>query len=46
MQELNICHVSEPAPDTYAFGFDYQATKTSIEKSSILRRLRLQMQRD
>jgi hypothetical protein len=45
MQELNICRVSETDPDVYSFGFDYQAAKTNIEKSSILRKLRLQMQR-
>ena len=43
MQELNLCRINEPERDVYVFGFDYQATKTNIEKSSILRTLRLQM---
>ena len=43
MQELNLCRINEPEHDVYVFGFDYQATKTNIEKSSILRKLRLQM---
>ncbi len=45
MQELQICDVTEPHPDTYLFEFQYQPTKTSIEKSSILRKLKTQMHR-
>ena len=45
MQELQICDVMEPQPDTYLFEFQYQPTKTSIEKSYILRRLKNQMRR-
>lgn len=45
MQELQICDVTEPQPDTYLFEFQYQPTKTSIEKSSILRKLKAQLHR-
>ena len=45
MQELQICDVTEPHTDTYLFEFQYQPTKTSIEKSSILRKLKTQMRR-
>ena len=45
MQELQICGVSEASPDTYQFEFQYQPTKTNIEKSSILRKLKSQMRR-
>ena len=43
MQELQICGVTEPHPDTYLFEFQYQTTKTNIEKSSILRKLKTQL---
>lgn len=46
MQELQICGVFEPCPDTYLFEFQYQTTKTNIEKSSILRKLRTQMRNE
>ena len=46
MQELQICGVTEPQPDTYLFEFQYQTTKTNIEKSSILRKLRTQMRHE
>lgn len=45
MQELQICDVTEPVADTYLFEFQYQTTKTNIEKSSILHRLKNQQQR-
>ena len=45
MQELRICDIMEPVEDTYLFEFQYQTTKTNIEKSSILRKLKLQLQR-
>ena len=45
MQELQICGVMEPVPDTYIFEFQYQTAKTNIEKSSILRKLKTQMRR-
>ena len=45
MQELQICGVNEFECDTYTFEFYYQTAKTNIEKSSILRKLRLQMRR-
>ncbi len=43
MQELQICGVLEPVDDTYVFEFQYQTTKTNIEKSSILRKLKTQL---
>lgn len=46
MQELMICGVTEVADDTYVFEFSYQTSKTNIEKSSILRRLRLQQRKE
>ena len=45
MQELLVCGVTESAYDTYVFEFQYQTAKTNIEKSSILRKLKTQMQR-
>lgn len=46
MQELMICGITEAAEDTYVFEFSYQTSKTNIEKSSILRRLRLQQRKE
>lgn len=45
MQELQICEVTESVPDTYIFDFQYQAAKTNIERSSILRKLRTQLRK-
>ena len=45
MQELQICEVTEPSKDCYVFGFRYHTTKTNIEKSSILKRLKSQLRR-
>jgi len=45
MQELQICGVTESVQDTYVFEFQYQTTKTNIEKSSILRKLKTQQRR-
>ncbi|MBQ7347737.1 MAG: single-stranded-DNA-specific exonuclease RecJ [Clostridia bacterium] len=45
MQELQICDITEPVPDTYLFEFQYQTTKTNIEKSSILRKLKSQQRK-
>lgn len=46
MQELQVCGVTEPQSDTYLFEFQYQPTKTNIEKSSILRKLKTQMRHE
>ncbi len=46
MQELMICGVTEASSDCYVFEFNYQTSKTNIEKSSILRRLRLQQRKE
>ncbi len=45
MQELRICDVSEPVTDHFFFEFYFNPQKTSIDKSSILRRLRTQQRR-
>ena len=45
MQELQICDITEPVLDTYLFEFQYQTTKTNIEKSSILRKLKSQQRK-
>ena len=43
MQELNICEITEPVQDCFVFDFYFNPTKTSIDKSSILKKLRLQL---
>ena len=43
--ELRICGVEELPNDTYRFDVFFNAAKTSIDKSAILRRLRSQMVR-
>ena len=43
MQELNICEIIEPVQDGYVFNFYFNPTKTSIDKSSILKKLKLQL---
>ena len=43
MQELHICEVDEPDEDCFVFEFYFNPTKTSIEKSSLLRRLKAQV---
>ena len=45
MQELQLCEVFEATPDHYIFSLEYQSGKTNIEKSSILRKLKAQMNR-
>ncbi len=45
MQELQICSVTESAQDVYLFEFQFQPSKTNIEKSTILHRLRTQLLR-
>ncbi|MBQ9785262.1 MAG: single-stranded-DNA-specific exonuclease RecJ [Clostridia bacterium] len=42
MQELHLCDVEEPEEDCFVFEFYFNPTKTSIEKSSLLRKLRTQ----
>ena len=43
MQELNICEITEPVRDCFVFDFYFNPTKTSIEKSSVLKKLKLQL---
>ena len=45
MQELNICEITEPVADGFVFDFYFNPTKTSIDKSSILKKLKLQLYR-
>lgn len=45
MQELQLCEVEEPSCDVYIFKFQFQPTKTNIEKSSILKKLKTQLRR-
>ncbi len=46
MQELQICEVTEPMEDCFIFDFYFNPTKTSIEKSSILKKLRSQLEKN
>ena len=46
MQELQLCEVEEYPGDLFQFSFQFRADKTNIEKSSILRKLRLQTYRE
>lgn len=43
MQELNVCEITEPINDCFIFDFYFNPTKTSIDKSSILKKLKLQL---
>ncbi len=43
MQELNVCEITEPVQDCFVFDFYFNPTKTSIDKSSILKKLKLQL---
>ena len=45
MQELHICEISEPTEDCFIFDFYFNPTKTSIDKSSILRKLKTQQRK-
>ena len=42
LNELNICEIEETDTDIYRFNVFFNAGKTNIEKSSILKRLRVQ----
>ena len=43
MQELNVCEITEPINDCFIFDFYFNPTKTSIDKSSVLKKLKLQL---
>ena len=45
MQELRFCDVSEPVEDCFVFDFYFNPTKTSIDKSSILKKLKTQLRK-
>ena len=45
LNELNICEVVEVSDDVYRFNIFFNANKTNIEKSSILKKLKGQCQR-
>ena len=40
LRELQICEIEETGEDVYSFEIFFNASKTSIEKSSILKKLR------
>ena len=42
MRELNIVHIDEISDELYRFTIHYTTTKTDLEKSGILRKLRSQ----
>ena len=42
LNELNICEIEEIGEDLYRFRVEYTATKTSIDKSFILKKLKCQ----
>lgn len=44
-KELNIIAIDDVAEETYKFKIHYSTTKTKLDKSTLLRRLRSQMQR-
>ncbi len=43
MQELNLCEITEPMEDCFVFNFYYNPTKTSFEKSAVLKKIKLQL---
>ena len=45
MKELNIATIDEISDEVYKFGIHYSTTKTDLEKSTLLRKLRSQMAR-
>ncbi len=46
MQELHLCEVEEYPGDIFIFCFQFRTDKTNIEKSSILRKLKLQLRKE
>ncbi len=45
LRELQICEIEETGEDVYSFEIFFNASKTSIEKSSILKKLRSQCEK-
>ena len=45
MKELNIIYIEDAADEVYKFNVHYSTSKTDLEKSTLLRRLRLQLAR-
>ena len=45
-KELNLITIDDVAEETYKFKIHYSTTKTKLDKSTLLRRLRSQMIRD
>lgn len=43
LDELRVCNISEPGADIYVVEIDFDAPKTNIESSALLRRLRSQL---
>ena len=46
MRELNIVTIDELEDEVYRFGIHYSSSKTDLDKSNLLRRLRSQLARD
>lgn len=45
MKELNIANIEDVSDEVYRFNIQYKSTKTELDKSTLLRRLRSQMVR-
>lgn len=45
MKELNIVALSEPEDEVYTYSIHYSSTKTDLDKSNILRKLRSQVEK-
>ncbi len=45
MKELNIANIEDVSDEVYKFNIQYKSTKTELDKSTLLRRLRSQMAR-
>ena len=43
MKELNIANIEDASDEVYRFNIQYKTTKTELDKSTLLRRLRSQM---
>jgi single-stranded-DNA-specific exonuclease len=46
MRELNLVTLDEPEDEVYTFKIHYTSTKTDLDKSNLLRKLRSQLPRD
>ena len=46
MKELNLVSLEEPEDEVYTFSIHYSSTKTDLDKSNILRKLRSQIEKN